>query len=192
MCCKSKRDVSSVLKLSCIRSTRKVVIIGECGVGKSTLIIRYLSNEFEESHHVTIGGAFVQLNVEVGSKAVTLDIWDTAGQEKYRSLMTLYFRQAVAAVVAYDITNIDTFRKCYYWIEAMKEIEPKCKLFLVGTKSDGIRQVSETLAQQFADRFDMRFVETSSKNGKNVEVLFKLIGKFVLNKEKKERKALAA
>ena len=173
------------MKQSCIHSIRKVVIIGESGVGKSSLLVRYLSNEFEESHNITIGGAFVQLCVDVGSKKVTLDIWDTAGQEKYRSLMTLYFRQAVVAIIAYDITNIDTFRKCNYWIEVMKEKEPVTKLFLVGTKSDGQRQVSESMAEQFAESFNMSFVETSSKSGKNVCLLFKLIATFIVDKEQK-------
>ena len=114
MCCKSKGDLAQRSKLSCIKSVRKVVIIGESGVGKSSLLVRHVNNEFEESHNVTIGGAFVQLLVEIGDDKITLDIWDTAGQEKYRSLMSLYFRQALAAVVAYDISNADSFEKCNY------------------------------------------------------------------------------
>ena len=116
------------MKQSCIHSIRKVVIIGESGVGKSSLLVRYLSNEFEESHNITIGGAFVQLCVDVGSKKVTLDIWDTAGQEKYRSLMTLYFRQAVVAIIAYDITNIDTVYQGNWCLSIKLRIE--CFVFV--------------------------------------------------------------
>lgn len=184
MCCRSKREVGSIKNLSCIRSYRKVVILGESGVGKSSLLIRYITNEFEESHRTTIGGSFLQLSVDVGVTKVNLDIWDTAGQEKYRSLMSLYFRQAVAAVIAYDITNTDSFIKCNYWVEVMQEKEPSAKLFLVGTKSDGERQVSEKTGEDFAERLGMAFVETSSKTGKNVNLLFKLVAQFIISKER--------
>jgi small GTP-binding protein len=181
MCCRyaSKPEQKSFVEINDCRKLSKVIILGESGVGKSSLLARYAEDDFKETHTLTVGGSFIQLDVDIGQTRVKLDVWDTAGQEKYRSLISLYFRRAAVAIIAYDISNLESFNKSYYWVNTIKEKEPSAKLFLVGTKSDANREVNEGIAVEYANKYDMNFIETSSKTGQNVKLLFKLIAKFL-------------
>ena len=111
MCCRSKRDRQTPLAKENSKNETKVVIVGDSGVGKSSLLLRYYRNEFSDVFEVTIGGAFTQTKVDLEKGvSVTLDIWDTAGQERFRSLMPLYYRQASAAVIVYDVGDMKSFQ----------------------------------------------------------------------------------
>ena len=168
------------------RTEKKLVILGDSSVGKSSILLRYTQNEFSEEFEVTIGGAFLQVEAELedGSK-MTLDVWDTAGQERYKSLMHLYYRQASAALIVFDLSNHDSFERCEYWIDRLKSQEPDCMLFLVGNKADLPNwQVDEQMAQELAEKHECDFFKTSAKLGDNVKVLFTNVAEAIRNKNK--------
>jgi Ras-related protein Rab-5C len=143
-------------------------------VGKSSLLLRFHKNEFNEGFEVTIGGAFIQTKVELAKgQFVTLDIWDTAGQERFKSLMPLYYRGAACACIVYDVGDSRSFQRCEYWVSVLKQQEPACLLFLVGNKADREeKQVKTEDAMEFAKTNSMAFCETSAKTAKNVQNLF--------------------
>ena len=186
MCCKSKpKDTPSLLNNN--KNETKVDFLGESGVGKSSLLIRFHRNEFSDAFEVTIGGAFLQTVVELEKGVtVTLDVWDTAGQERFRSLMPLYYRQASAAVIVYDVGDIKSFQRCDYWVKTLREQEPNCLLFLVGNKADKEnRQVTIESANEFAKANSMLTFETSAKTNKNVHALFTQIAELTMKNKSK-------
>ena len=185
MCCRSKKKNTKTLEV--IQNETKVVFIGESAVGKSSLLLRFHRNEFSDAFEVTIGGSFIQTKVDL-EKGVSmiLDVWDTAGSERFRSLMPLYYRQAKAAGIVYDVAKMNTFQECEYWVTKLKEHEPRCILFLVGNKSDQeYREVTRENAEEFARKHNMTAIETSAKSGKNVNVLFAQIAETILKNKKK-------
>jgi small GTP-binding protein len=185
MCCREKTKAQASLMEN--KQETKVVFLGESGVGKSSLLIRFHRNEFSEGFEVTIGGAFLQTKVELEKGLyVTLDVWDTAGQERFRSLMPLYYRQASAAVIVYDVGDMKSFQICDYWVKTLKEHEPNCLLFLVGNKADReIREVTQENAAEFAKANNMFAFETSAKTSKNVQALFHQIAEITLKSKKR-------
>ena len=180
MCCRLKGK--STRQLPEVKHETKVVFLGDSGVGKSSLLLRFHRNEFSDAFEVTIGGAFLQTKVELEKGLlVTLDVWDTAGQERFRSLMPLYYRQASAAVIVYDVGDNKSFQRCDYWVKTLKEQEPNCLLFLVGNKADREnREVSSEAANDFANLHNMVAYETSAKTAKNVQQLFNQIAQMTM------------
>lgn len=155
----------------------KCVMVGETGVGKTSLAVRFVSNNFKEHSVATIGASFLSKTIFV-KELVKFNIWDTAGQEKYRSLASLYYRGVDCAIVVYDITNRDTFVEVQnYW---MQELKHQCYgddglvICLAGNKSDldSRRQVTAAEGQQLADEFGTLFVETSAKADENINDMF--------------------
>lgn len=184
MCCKSKAKNSK--RLPEAKHETKVVFLGDSGVGKSSLLLRFHRNEFSDAFEVTIGGAFLQTKVELDKGLiVTLDVWDTAGQERFRSLMPLYYRQASAAVIVYDVGDMKSFNRCDYWVKTLREQEPNCLLFLVGNKADReSRDVTAEVANEFAKGHNMVAIETSAKTAKNVQQLFCQIAEMTIKGKK--------
>lgn len=154
----------------------KLVLLGDSGVGKSCLVLRYVRGQFDPNSKITVGAAFMSHNVTLpDGKTIKFEIWDTAGQERYLSLAPLYYRGAHAAAVVYDITNPDSFKKAKYWIkELQKNTNGSIVMILVGNKTDlaDQREVSEQEAREFADSTGMLFVETSAKTAANVSEVF--------------------
>jgi Ras-related protein Rab-5C len=157
----------------------KLVLLGDSGVGKSCLVLRYVRGAFDPSSKVTIGAAFMSHSTRVpGGDTVKFEIWDTAGQERYRSLAPLYYRGAAAAAVVYDITSSETFAKAKYWVsELQKNANGDIVIVLVGNKSDLAteRQVSTEDGQAYADSNGMLFVESSAKTADNVASVFETV-----------------
>lgn len=155
----------------------KVVILGDTSVGKTSLVHRFLKNEFNEHTANTIGAAFITVDHSSKvnpNKRVRLEIWDTAGQERYRSLTPMYYRNAKAALVCFDLSSIDTFEKAQYWLEqlSLNSSSEDIKKYIVGTKLDKITDSKET--DQVKDRLDDTTVifETSAKTGHGINQLF--------------------
>mmetsp|Transcript_32795 Transcript_32795/g.55298 ORF Transcript_32795/g.55298 Transcript_32795/m.55298 type:complete len:203 (+) Transcript_32795:77-685(+) len=146
----------------------KVVLVGESGVGKTSLTCRFVNNHFKENSPSTIGASFLSKTMSVRGPT-KFNIWDTAGQEKYRSLATLYYRGADIAVVVYDITNRETFDQIQdYWIQELKhqcQGEGSLQVAVVGNKSDldDRRQVTFDEGKLLAENFGALFYETSAK-----------------------------
>eukprot|EP00005_Dracoamoeba_jomungandri_P005496 CAMPEP_0174261640 /NCGR_PEP_ID=MMETSP0439-20130205/11684_1 /TAXON_ID=0 /ORGANISM="Stereomyxa ramosa, Strain Chinc5" /LENGTH=198 /DNA_ID=CAMNT_0015346147 /DNA_START=92 /DNA_END=688 /DNA_ORIENTATION=+ len=161
----------------------KLVLLGEAGVGKSNLVLRFAKNQFNEHNESTIGAAFLTQTVALPSEhIVKFEIWDTAGQERFRSLAPMYYRGAEAAVVVYDITNPMSFNRAKQWVrELQTQGSPEMIIALAGNKCDleNQRQVSPSEGAAFADDNGMLFMETSAKTGDKVVPLFEKIAKML-------------
>jgi len=166
--------------------TVKLVLLGDSRVGKSSVVIRFVKNEFDQYKFPTIGATFLTQSVAVGDYLVKFEIWDTAGQEKYRSLAPLYYRGASAALIVYDITNRESFDNARKWIEEVQTQEgPHVVIGLAGNKLDlaANRQVSTEEGEAFARENNFIFFETSAKNSTNIKEIFRAIAQEVPNKK---------
>ena len=157
----------------------KLLIVGESGVGKTCMLLRFADNSFEENFLSTIGVDFKVRELDVDNKHVKLQIWDSAGQERFRNITTSYYRNCGGIIIVYDITRHDTFVKVTEWIEEVRKNTNNVPLLLVGNKADLIekRQVTEQEAKSLADRMGLVLLETSAKTALNIEDAFKEISR---------------
>ena len=154
----------------------KVIIIGDQGVGKSCLSIKVSRNYFEDFYSPTVGFEFVSFNVRVEDKNIKLQIWDTCGQEVYRSLISSFYRSASLAIIVYSIDSEDSFNNLEKWLNDIKtQSNPDIKIFLIGNKADleDKRKISKEIGEKFCNDHKLSFfIETSAKTGFNVQNVF--------------------
>lgn len=154
----------------------KLCLLGNCGVGKSCLVLRFIRNEFIPAHDTTVGAAFQTKVLSLPSYDAKVELWDTAGQERYRSLAPMYYRNAQAALVVYDITNRESFEGAKQWVrELKKKMEPNVVLALAANKSDlaSRRVVDADEGALYAREEGLLYAETSAKDSSHVEALFR-------------------
>ena len=153
----------------------KLLLIGNSAVGKSSLLLRFSDNIFNESFLPTIGVDFKIRTFELTGKTVKLQIWDTAGQERFKTITSSYYKGAHGIILTYDITDKQSFKDIENWLTEVEKFanENVIKL-LVGNKSDleSSRQVKFEEGKEFADSLGVQFIETSAKNSSNVEKAF--------------------
>ena len=164
----------------------KLLIIGDSGVGKSSLLLRFADNTFSGSYITTIGVDFKLRTIEIDGEKVKLQIWDTAGQERFRTITSTYYRGTHGVIVVYDVQRAESFVNVKRWLQ---EIEQNCdsvNRILVGNKDDEPeKKVVETEdAETFAEQINISLFETSAKENKNVEEMFVAITRQVLQKKK--------
>eukprot|EP01100_Stratorugosa_tubuloviscum_P013555 TRINITY_DN6851_c0_g1_i1.p1 TRINITY_DN6851_c0_g1~~TRINITY_DN6851_c0_g1_i1.p1 ORF type:complete len:201 (+),score=106.55 TRINITY_DN6851_c0_g1_i1:26-628(+) len=156
----------------------KLVLLGEADVGKSSLVLRFVKDRFNERHETTIGAAFLAKRVQIGPTLIKFEIWDTAGAERYHSLAPMYYRDAHAAIVVFDITTQDSYSKSKKWISELRKVNENIVIAFVGNKIDlQTREVTTSEAQSFADSNNITYIETSAKSNTNVTELFNSIAK---------------
>ena len=159
----------------------KVIIIGDQGVGKSCLSIKVSRNYFEDFYSPTVGFEFVSFNVRVEDKNIKLQIWDTCGQEVYRSLISSFYRSASLAIIVYSIDSEDSFNNLEKWLNDIKtQSNPDIKIFLIGNKADleDKRKISKEIGEKFCNDHKLSFfIETSAKTGFNVQNVFIQVAK---------------
>ncbi|KAF2805062.1 ras family protein [Mytilinidion resinicola] len=118
-------------------SSVKLVLLGEAAVGKSSLVMRFVNNDFQENKEPTIGAAFLTQKCNLPTRTIKFEIWDTAGQERFASLAPMYYRNAQAALVVYDITKASSLQKAQHWVaELQRQASPGIVIALVGNKFD--------------------------------------------------------
>ena len=156
----------------------KIVLVGDSGVGKSSILDMLINNKFYTNVESTVGSAFKTKEIEMGSKAVKLNIWDTAGQERYNSLTKMYCRGAAAAIMVYDITKRDTFNNLRKWYQVVLESGNTEILFaVVGNKEDLVDREETSLeeAQSFAHKIGAIFKKTSARSNFGIDDLFQSV-----------------
>lgn len=171
----------------------KFVLIGDSGVGKSSLLFRFAEDSFTESYTSTIGVDFLFRKVQIDGATVKIQIWDTAGQERYRTITSAYYRGAHGIIMVYDVTSKQSFEHIGDWLrEVTQHASPTTLKALVGNKADLVSQkvIQEDEAKEFATKLNppIPFWETSAKNAKNVETMFISLAQELI----KQKKELAA
>ncbi|KAI8983733.1 small GTP-binding protein [Pilobolus umbonatus] len=153
----------------------KLLLIGDSGVGKSCLLLRFADDSYTESYISTIGVDFKIRTIELDGRTVKLQIWDTAGQERFRTITSSYYRGAHGIIIVYDVTNHDSFNNIKQWMgEVTRYASENVNRLLIGNKSDltSKRKVEYEEAKEYADTHLVPFLETSAKNASNVEKAF--------------------
>ncbi|KAL1914664.1 uncharacterized protein VTP21DRAFT_8075 [Calcarisporiella thermophila] len=153
----------------------KYIIIGDSGVGKSCLLLQFTDKRFEPAHDLTIGVEFGARFVDAGGKRIKVQVWDTAGQESFRSITRSYYRGAAGALLVYDITRRETFDHLIVWLaEARRYTHTSTAITLVGNMCDlaARRKVSREEGENFAREHGLKYIETSAKLNVNVEEAF--------------------
>jgi small GTP-binding protein len=153
----------------------KILLVGDSGTGKSSLMKRYCDDIFSESYISTIGVDFKIKEYTKNNKTYKIQIWDTAGQERFRTITRTYFRGAQCCLIFFDITNSLSFQNISYWIEeSIQNCQKVPLLVLVGTKKDIInrREVPKEVIENFIKERKMMYFEISSKDGENIDKLF--------------------
>jgi len=163
----------------------KFIIIGDEAVGKTCLLLQFTDKRYRTTHQVTVGVEFGSRMVEIAGKLIKLQCWDTAGQDRFRSIVRSYYRGAAGALLVYDITRRDSFEHISQWLqEARANADPELVITLVGNKCDMVaeRQVSYEEGHAFAQRNGLHFLETSAVRGQMVDEAFTVTAKLVHQK----------
>ena len=161
------------------------MVVGASGVGKSAIVQRLIDGTFREEGQSTVGVEFKSFICPLEDQSVKLQIWDTAGQERFKSVSRAYFRNAVGAILVYDITNDVSFDELQTWLHDLQQLShPNAFILLVGNKSDleDQRQVGVQQAQDFADKHRLEYIETSAFNGSNIKESFTRLAYGIANR----------
>ncbi|XP_028032996.1 ras-related protein Rab-21-like [Bombyx mandarina] len=153
----------------------KVVLLGDGCVGKTSLLLRYIEDKFNEKHLTTLQATFLNKRLNINGNRVNLSIWDTAGQEKFHALGPIYYRNSNGAILVYDITDEDSFRKVKNWVKELKKmLGSDINLVIAGNKIDleHERTVSLEEAESYAKLVGAKHYYTSAKLNQGVEELF--------------------
>lgn len=159
--------------------TFKTIIVGDCDVGKSSIIRRFLHGNFTSKTDSTIGASFSCTRREEEDRYKKLDIWDTAGQERFRSIISIYYRGADVALLVCDLTKKDSIENLKYWISDLLERtdNPDVEVILVGNKTDVLKEQGEEIKapkklQELAIKYNYPIILTSALEGTNIEKMF--------------------
>ena len=168
----------------------KIIIIGDSGVGKSNILGRYLHNEFKHDTKSTVGVEFGSKQLKVDGVNIKLQIWDTAGEERYRAITSAYYTGSKGCFIVYDITSEISFENVEKWYEEIrKSAEKEISVILVGNKCDleNERKVSIEMGQSKAKNLNCPFFETSALNNTNIVTAFQSISENIYNRCKNEK-----
>ena len=158
----------------------KIVLLGDSGVGKSSIAQRYVTDTFRPHGESTIGASFMSKMIVNNGSPCKCQIWDTAGQEKYRSLAPMYYKGAAAAVLVFDITKAATFDQLKSWVNELRMHGPEDILITIAANKADLgerREVSAEIALEFAESVNAAFVETSAKDDTGISSLFTDLGR---------------
>ena len=167
----------------------KIILIGDSAVGKTNIMSKYLRGQFQENSKATVGVEFGSKLFKIDNHNIKAQIWDTAGQEKYKAITGAYYKGSKGAFVVYDITRKETFDATDRWINDLKiSSDPKINIILIGNKSDleDKRDVLKEQGEEKAKSFGCAFLETSALNGDNIDKGFEMMISDIFKKFKEE------
>ena len=171
----------------------KIIVIGDSGVGKSCLTNRATTNLFEDTYSATVGFEFLSFNVKIDEKVIKLQIWDTCGQELYRSLITNFYRNSSLAIIVYAINSKDSFDNIEMWLRELRtHSNPDAKVFLIGNKIDleNERKITREQVESYAKSNKLNlFIESSAKTGFNSKKIFIKAAKMLYDEHLKYKDA---
>jgi len=153
----------------------KVVLLGEGRVGKTSILLRYVRGNFDDSQQSTSQASYLDKKISLTGQAVSLSIWDTAGQERFHSLVPIYYRDANGAVLVYDITDYESFSRVRKWVKELRTNgDSNICIIICGNKIDLAkdRRVTEEEATQYAESVGANHIYTSAKQGKGLDEAF--------------------
>ena len=168
----------------------KILLIGDLGVGKSCVILRYIEDDFPLNIMSSIGVDFKSKQIEIDDRLIKMQIWDTAGHEKFRTITTSYYKSAHAIIILYDITEQASFEHIKNWmVEIDKFAKQGVLKVIVGNKKDleDKRQVSKESAESLAEKYGVKYMEVSAKDNINIDELFLDTVKTLLEKHLKQK-----
>lgn len=156
----------------------KILLIGDSGVGKSCILIRFTEDTYSEAYISTIGVDFKIKTIESGGKIIKLQIWDTAGQERFRTITSSYYRGAHGILIVFDLTDLESFENIQQWLHEINRYAYNnvCKI-LVGNKSDLTHKRMVNGGSEYAESLNIPYIETSAKTSDNIDELFYKIAK---------------
>ena len=159
----------------------KILLLGDSSVGKTSLMIRFTDDSFEENSASTIGAEFKKKEIELNEKKIEQNIEDTAGQEKYRSVAKNFIRGVDGIIFTFDLTNENSFQRIKNWLITSEEVNQGFEKILVGNKLDlPDKKVSKNKAETFCEKYKMKYFEVSAKDGTNVELIFREMAQLIL------------
>ncbi|ELP95069.1 hypothetical protein EIN_253330 [Entamoeba invadens IP1] len=170
----------------------KMVLVGESGVGKTCLLLRYSENKFSENITTTVGIDFRTKRIDCEGNPYTIQIWDTAGQERFRTIVPNYYRGVMGIAMIYDVTSKESFKNIEYWTKNVKEnADEGYNLMLIGNKSDLEQQrvVSYEEGRELAEKLGIPFLETSAANSDNVKKMVMTMVEAIIKGERNEESA---
>ena len=155
----------------------KLLLLGDSSVGKTSILLKYISNKFDESSISTVGVDYMDKIIEYNKFKIKLQIWDTSGEEKFRTITKNFYRNADGLLVVFDLTKKESYDHIRSWINEAKENNDKLKTILIGNKLDlkDERIVAIDVAKQFAEKNNLKYIETSAKDGTNINESFQAI-----------------
>ncbi|KAJ3436888.1 ras and ef-hand domain-containing protein [Anaeramoeba flamelloides] len=168
---------------------KKVVIIGNSSVGKTSLLLHYTEHRFRSTLESTIGIDYREKDLVVSNQEVHLQIWDTAGQERFKTITRSYYRNCDGIIVVYDVTQTESFEQVKGWVESVhKYAEEEVPILVIGNKIDlsSKRAVNERQGKELAKTLGTEFIETSAKTGVNINFGFEMLTKKMLLRNKKK------
>ena len=170
--------------------TIKLLIVGDSSVGKTNFIFRFIENKFNQNYMTTSGIELKTVIIEINNNKIRVQLWDTAGQEKYKAITKNLFLKVQGTLVVFDITNDNSFNNAKKWVNSIKEECGKTmQMILIGNKSDleEKRVVSQEEASQYAEEEKIEYIETSSKTGENIQRAINSICQKILDNTELER-----
>eukprot|EP00831_Metopus_contortus_P038327 TRINITY_DN30148_c0_g1_i1.p1 TRINITY_DN30148_c0_g1~~TRINITY_DN30148_c0_g1_i1.p1 ORF type:complete len:207 (-),score=29.22 TRINITY_DN30148_c0_g1_i1:135-755(-) len=159
-----------------------VIVLGNCQVGKTSMIIRYTEDKFSESFSTTLGVDFKMKKMELDGWNVKMQIWDTSGQERFRTITKNYYEKAMGVVLVYDATDPKSFEEIENWMQQLdNHAKPFTQKVLVGAKYDKDNvKITPEQGKELGEEYGIRFFQTSSKTGENVDETFNFLARAVL------------
>ncbi len=175
----------------------QLLVIGDSSVGKTSLITRYTNGIFKEEYLATVGLDYYSKTEEIDNQKIQIKLWDTAGQERYKALTQNYFRSAEGVLLAFDVTNEESFKNLKEWISSIKvNMESKnifLPLIIIGNKIDkDDREIEKEEAEKFASENNYKYFETSAKTGEGVDEAIRELVKLVLNQNQVDEQKIEA